>query len=155
MENDVIKKSYKTSGVVIGWVLVVAWAVLIFMMSANTGSNLNDDLGFFSRIYQQLKVFVEGVLGLDADIINSVAHFLEYLAFGVLFVNALRHHMPLRKACFVALLCVSAYGVTDEVHQYFVPDRMCDPIDWVVDTAGAGVGVGLSYAFLRSRSKRS
>jgi VanZ family protein len=34
----------------------------------------------------------------------------------------------------------SAYGITDELHQAFVPLRMPDPMDWLVDTVGAAVG---------------
>lgn len=154
MKKDSSAQSLKTSGVVIAWVLVAAWAALIFAMSANSGSNLTEELGFFSQVYQQLKVFVEGTLGFDADIINSMAHFLEYGAFGVLLVNALCHHMSLRKACFAALVCASVYGITDELHQYFVPERMCDSVDWLVDTVGASIGVGLSCLVLRRKNKK-
>ena len=136
---------------VISWALVAAWACFIFFMSANTGSGLNDDLGFFSNIYRTLKDVQTQLLGPDADAINSIAHFCEYSVFGALLANALRFHMPLRRACLVALACASAYGVTDEFHQYFVPERMCDPVDWAVDTFGGALGSSLLYAALRKR----
>lgn len=136
---------------VVSWVLVAAWAGFIFFMSANTGSGLSDDLGFFSSIYRALKDAQAQLLGPDADAINSIAHFCEYAVFGALLANALRFHMPLRRACLVALACASAYGITDELHQYFVPERMCDPVDWAVDTLGGALGSGLLYAALRKR----
>lgn len=43
-----------------------------------------------------------------------------------------------------ALALASLYGVSDEVHQLFVPGRMCDPADWVTDTLGAALGACLS-----------
>lgn len=131
------------------WLLVALWACLIFFMSANTGSGLSDDLGFFSSIYRALKDVQTQLLGPDADVINSIAHFCEYAVFGGLLANALRFHMPLRRACLIAVACASAYGITDEFHQYFVPGRMCDPVDWAVDTLGGTLGSGITYRALR------
>jgi VanZ family protein len=54
-------------------------------------------------------------------------------------------------ALVVALAVASLYGVTDELHQYFVPNRQCDPLDWLADTAGALAGVAVAAAFLRRR----
>ena len=43
----------------------------------------------------------------------------------------------------LAVLIVSAFGVTDEWHQSFVPGRSCDVFDWLADTAGAALAVAL------------
>jgi VanZ family protein len=48
-----------------------------------------------------------------------------------------------------AVLLSSAYGVTDEFHQRFVPNRMPDVHDWLADTAGALIGVLLVLAAAR------
>lgn len=56
-------------------------------------------------------------------------------------------------AVVLAVVLASAYGITDEIHQIFVPGRMCDPLDWAVDTAGAALGA-VSWALLRSRFSR-
>ena len=133
----------RSAMVVLAWVLVVAWAIFIFAMSANSGTALSEELGFFSQVYQDLKTFIQHNLGINPDIINSTAHFFEYLTLGILLANALRHHLPFRKACLVAIVCASVYGITDEFHQYFVPDRMSDPVDWLIDTLGASAGVGV------------
>lgn len=138
--------------IALSWVLVVAWACFIFFMSSNTGSDLSEGTSFISHIYQALKDLQTQVLGPDSDAINSIAHFCEYTVFGALWANALRCHMPLRRACLLALALTSLYGVTDEFHQLFVPGRMCDPIDWLVDTAGGTLGAGLAYLALRRRS---
>ena len=124
-------------------------------MSANTDSGLNEELGFFSQIYQVMKDVQAQLLGPDVDVLSSIAHFCEYTMFGALLVNALRHHMPLRRACLVAVACASLYGVTDEFHQLFVPGRMCDPMDWLVDTLGASLGASLARFGFKKIDRRS
>lgn len=50
------------------------------------------------------------------------------------------------------------YGVTDEVHQAFVPGRSASEVDIGVDAAGAALGVGaavLAARFLRIGHRRS
>jgi VanZ family protein len=51
----------------------------------------------------------------------------------------------------IALGITSLYGVSDEVHQRFVPNREADPRDWLADTAGALAGASAAAAFLRRR----
>lgn len=60
-------------------------------------------------------------------------------------------------AVLLAVACASLYGVTDELHQYFVPGRACDPADWLVDTCGAVLGAMLLKAlasFFVARTKK-
>ena len=54
-----------------------------------------------------------------------------------------------------ALALASLYGVTDELHQYFVPGRTCDVHDWMADTSGAAIAVmlGLAAIVLVRRSR--
>jgi len=54
-----------------------------------------------------------------------------------------------------AVVLGSAYGLTDEIHQAFVPGRSADPRDWVADTAGAVLGALLAVAYLRRREARA
>lgn len=137
------------------WVLVALWAAFIFFMSSNTSTGLNEGLGVFSRIYQVMKDVQASLLGPGVDVLSSIAHFCEYTVFGALLANALRCHMPLGRACVLAIVCGSLYGVTDEFHQLFVPGRMCDPLDWLVDTAGSGLGSGLAWLALGCRAPRA
>lgn len=143
------QRSYSKRFVVLSWVCVVGWACFIFFMSSNSGDGLNEGLGFFSRIYGAMKVVQVQLFGEGVDVLSPLAHFCEYTVFGVLWVNALRCHMPLRRAVVLAVVCSSLYGVTDEIHQIFVPDRMSDPLDWLTDTAGATLGATLTWLTLR------
>jgi VanZ family protein len=44
----------------------------------------------------------------------------------------------------------SAYGIVDEVHQFFVPGRDCNVWDWIADTLGAMIGAAAA-AFICPR----
>lgn len=148
------RKTFLTCFTAISWVLVAVWAGFIFFMSSNTGGGLNQGLGLFSALYQWMQSVQVSIVGAGVDVLSSAAHFCEYVVFAILWVNALSCHMPLARACMVAIVCASLYGVTDEFHQLFVVDRMADPLDWVVDTLGASLGSFLSFLHLRKRNTR-
>jgi len=68
---------------------------------------------------------------------------LHAAAFGLLalFVSlgmraSSRSYTP-RMQFWFPVVFASFYGAFDEIHQYFVPNRLCDPLDWAADTAGA------------------
>ena len=47
---------------------------------------------------------------------------------------------PLKQILYVTLI-VAAYGLVDEIHQYFVPGRSCQFTDILIDSSGALCGV--------------
>lgn len=108
------------------WVLVLAWMAVIFRLSALSGSSIPGNFG-------------------------SYGHFGVYAVLGALVAFALRSPGMWPWAAAFA----SVYGVTDELHQLFVPGRMADPLDWVVDTLGAIVGALLVAWWLRRHSTES
>ena len=46
------------------------------------------------------------------------------------------------------LMLGALYGVTDELHQGYVPGRMPDPWDWVADVTGLVIGYGICVTLL-------
>lgn len=76
--------------------------------------------------------------------IDKAAHFLLYglLAATFLFVfpvNLLKYH-PVQTGGMVVLLCL-AYGITDELHQGYIPGRDVSMGDLIADVSGAAVTV--------------
>ena len=49
----------------------------------------------------------------------------------------------------VAVLLAALYGISDEVHQAFVPMRTADLWDWIADGIGAGLGAA-AWTVLRN-----
>jgi VanZ family protein len=68
------------------------------------------------------------------------AHALLYSGLGVLVARALaggfRRPLRLRSALVAVAIC-TLYGITDEIHQYFVPNRQADGFDVLADAVGA------------------
>ena len=79
--------------------------------------------------------------GLFAFIPNSdkLAHMTEYFIFASFIYIALRrgHNIKNSRAIFAAILVASVYGITDELHQRFIPGRSTDVLDWAADAIGS------------------
>ena len=112
------------------WALVAAWMAVVF---------------FFSSISN---------LGMAKRVPDWISHPIEYAVGAVLLCRALaggrEGSLTLSTALFATLLA-TAYGVTDEYHQSFVPGRTSDFADVVKDLAGAAAGSLIYRHRLRGR----
>lgn len=96
----------------------ITWAALIFIASSGTG--------------------VGAILSRLPPGSDKVAHAATYFVLGALLT--LGTGRP-RLAFWLSV----AYGVSDEVHQAFVPGRHPDALDLVADAVGAGLGCWLVW----------
>lgn len=81
---------------------------------------------------------------------DKVLHAVEYGILALLCYRAFRWAAGpavVRQAVLLAIVTASAYGITDEMHQAFVPFRESGWQDWLADTIGAAIGA-LSWRFL-------
>ena len=80
-----------------------------------------------------------------------------YGLLGILVVDAVRRSttLALPKAALMAILITSAYGVSDEFHKQFVPNRSCDVWDWTADTIGGILGVAVFAAYESRRNQKT
>lgn len=118
----------------LAWAATLAYAALIFWLS----SQPNPLPALTERLW------------------DKAIHFAEYGALGALLLVALRESgVAPRRAAAVAALVASLYGVSDEVHQGFVPQRDADVRDWVADTVGGAAGAGLAALALRVAGSRA
>ena len=123
---------------------ILLWMVQIFGSSAH--SNPADMLPRFivrfiwnTTIFGQRLFFLLGPLG----------HMVNFGVLAFLIARAIVWEAPLRnRHLLYAFLLSLLYGVTDEVHQYFVPQRAFQVIDIFIDAFGALLGLGV-YAFYR------
>ena len=116
------------------WAPVALYAGVIFYLSAQ--SHPEDDLPSF----------------LFKEVSDKVLHAVEYGILAVLCYRAFRWAAGsaiARQAVVLAILTASVYGITDEVHQAFVPLRESSWQDWLADTIGAAIGA-MSWRSVRS-----
>ena len=116
------------------WVPVALYAGTIFYLSSQ------------SHPEEQLPSF------LFEEVSDKVLHAVEYGILALLCYRAFRWAAGpavARQAVVLAIVTASVYGVTDEVHQFFVPFRESSWQDWLADTIGAVIGA-MSWRFIRS-----
>lgn len=150
----------------VSWIAVAIWMALIFWFSAQNGETSGSTSGNFIEFVA--KIFNPNFENLTesqrSEIISSwqlvvrkTAHFSEYAVLGILSANALRTYnlSTTAKRLFPCAICL-VYAVSDEIHQYFVPDRACRALDVLIDTSGGvtGVVVFCLLAWVVSRKKR-
>jgi VanZ family protein len=94
-------------------------------------------------------------LGLVDLVGRKLIHFGQYALLTFLWWRALRTRMRPRAAVLAAFLISVAYAASDEYHQQFVEGRHGSPLDWAIDTAGAGLAaVGLARERRRRKARR-
>ena len=103
------------------WVPVLAYAGLVFALSS------------LSRPEALMPSLLE-------EVGDKTLHAVEYGVLGILCYRAFRGAAgawAAARALPLAILVALLYGLTDEVHQAFVPHREADVWDWVADGTGA------------------
>ena len=95
----------------------------------------------------------EQVFGLFNYLVRKSAHLTEYAILGILWyasiAGGLREWRP--RTARLAWLLTALYGLSDEIHQSFVPNRSSSLNDVVLDAAGALIGLLL----LRSKTRKA
>lgn len=83
---------------------------------------------------------------------DKIHHMLAYFVMGILAWRWFRHFISTPKAIIlVSVMFCSAYGVSDEWHQSFVPGRSSEALDWVADTVGAVLAQYVTVKILLNR----
>jgi len=83
---------------------------------------------------------------------DKFLHLVEYAVLAVCCYRAFRWaagRTVSRHAVILTIVAASFYGMTDEIHQAFVPFRESSWLDWVADTVGAAIGAVASGRFVK------
>ena len=120
--------------ILILWFPAIAWMIVLFVLSAQSS-----------------------LPSVASTVSDKVEHGGAYAVLGVLMLRALASGTwrgVTLKGVALAVLLATAYGITDELHQLFVPDRSFDLLDMAADAAGAAAGAGVVWAWgiIRRRS---
>lgn len=103
------------------WLPVYLYAGLIFFLSSITSPPLAPEILY----------------------VDKLLHLLEYAIFGYLIARAAKNCSSLKLSTHFRIFAVGLaffYGLSDELHQYFVPGRMVEALDVFVDGLGAFFG---------------
>ncbi len=114
----------------LGWIPALMWMGCIFFLSSLPGDEVPLP---------------------DIPFIDKAAHAVVYAVLGGLIVlrkgfgQKLRGEAPIQwtQGGRLPLLLGMLYGVTDEIHQLFVPGRKFDLMDMAADAAGVALGFWL------------
>ena len=89
-------------------------------------------------------------------LVDKALHFFAYGIMGILFYRAyqtLRIKNNIQMLVLLSVVSASLYGISDEIHQSFVPFREAQVADVVADILGAISGVYLYQLLVVSRQR--
>jgi len=119
------------------WLLIKYWApvflycgIIIYLSSLSYPS-------------QQLPSFL-------FDLSDKLVHGVEYGILGILLYRALHQTNRTIRSIGMAIIWTVAFGITDEMHQWFVPNRQTDLWDLLADTIGATLFI-LAWVFITEK----
>ena len=126
------------------WILLIAWMILIFLFSSQTGQESSESSGLIEQLLTIFPFIPNSIFGLELQfIIRKGAHFTEYMILYLLMFNVLREYLTFNKCLGYSLVGVFLYACSDEIHQAFVPGRACLFTDVLIDTSGGLLGLYL------------
>jgi len=109
---------------IVYWLPVILYASLIFYMSSKA-----------------MVVQPQELVGLPM-VSDKLLHVAEYFVFSWLLLRALKNH-DLKNPFFWAFAIAALYGISDEVHQLFVPGRSFSFLDMAANAVGASLVLSL------------
>ena len=156
----VSKNNRKNVWKIVSVLLVIAWMVMIFVMSGFPAETSSKQSGVVVEVVKTVfKVSPKqpDLFNNLTTIVRKCAHAFEYFVLGILLLNVIRQIWPAKRKkswvryWYLAVVGASVYAVTDEAHQAFVSGRSCELRDIIIDTLAAGVGVGVVMLIRRWR----
>ena len=147
-------------------VLAIAWACVIFALSARNADLSTEDSHGIGHIigrilysdfeewpdYKQ-EAFEDSV----EHPVRKTAHVTEYIILGIFLAGAFyrKQKGAVRFNVLVPFTVGALYAVSDEIHQYFVPGRSMQISDMAIDFVGVLIGVVIVvYIYHRRNLKK-
>lgn len=151
-------KSKVTTRRIIGLVILI-WMGLIFWFSSRTGVQSGQSsipiTTALSNLIQQGEKIDYSIFWQIEFYVRKSAHFILYGVLGFLCAVYFNHFRVSNKIKFLAAtVLTSLYGMTDEIHQLFVPGRAGKLYDVLVDTLGGILGAAVVVIFIYLKSKK-
>jgi VanZ family protein len=141
---------------IIRWVLLIAWMVVIFIFSQQSGEVSSEQSRFVVYIFNSLGINLDSTLGeMSTFLVRKAAHFSEYFILGLFAYNVLRDEFKFKISLVVTVLIVFLYACSDEFHQAFIPGRGPAFRDVLIDTSGGVTSTLVIYLRKLLKNKRA
>ena len=112
-------------------------------------------LGLMLIIFIQSSIGSLRIPDIDFKLTDKIVHFLVFGILGILtargLVNSNIKIIRENYISFTLIICI-LYGASDEIHQYYVPGRHSELLDWVADVLGILVMVWLYKIYRNHRA---
>ena len=125
--------------------IAVLIMLAVYMFSSQSGDSSGaTSMNVTENVSQH--IFADNIgrdtLEILEQIIRKLAHFIEFAALGF-FVFAFTDTFAIKrkKAIIISLIFSALYALSDEIHQFFVPERACRLTDVLLDSFGALCGI--------------
>jgi VanZ family protein len=119
--------------ILIYWLPLIIYCLAIYLQSGQPGPQHLPDVRFLDKF---LHVGAYGLLGM-----------LFFRAYETLPLKNSKNLLIL-----ISIGSAALYGISDEIHQYFVPSRQADVMDVIANTIGSICGV-YSYYWWKNRKE--
>jgi len=118
------------------WIAVLIYASLIFVGSSIPGTDIDTGPPGFDKILHLFEYFILSTLLYFALVSNSEILDLK---------NVNLKSADYKKIFYITFILSSLYGVSDEIHQLFVPNRYFELLDIFTDSVGSLLGSFLAF----------
>ncbi len=139
MKNDIRRPNYPMA--VLMGLLCVFCMFMIFMFSYQSA---DVSAGESQSLYDLFVKLFGGREIISHNAFRKLAHFSEYTAFSFSFFGML-YFIKKRFCGYSGFIFCLIYSMSDEIHQYFVPERACRPFDVFVDSLGIVFGMAVFF----------
>ncbi len=114
--------------------LTISWAGVLFYLSSQPSIDTPSLFPGQDKLFHLIAYGVLGFLGMGAMLIHESGY---------------RH-----RQLWLVVLLVVLYGISDEIHQYFVPGRTMDIYDVLADSIGGLLGAWVMFFLVRLNGYR-
>lgn len=131
---------------IILFILIVAWALLVFYLSSQTGGESSGLSRFIAELFTKDEKLLETI----EMYVRKFAHFSEYAFGGMLFLLLFNTYEWTNKRKIITSISLGIwYAITDEVHQLMVNGRNGSIIDVYIDSLGVATGVFITLLIIK------
>ena len=139
-------------------ILIVIWMITVFIFSGQKGTESGNTSRKFTieiiRILTGKNIalddpFIEGI----QLVIRKLAHFSVYAIGGFLIMSyAYTTEKTQKEKILYSIAFGGGYAITDELHQFFIPERSARVLDVIIDTAGVIAGVLMYIVMMKAKN---